>query len=312
MSRRASDAAAAKPWSIEPEPLDWFGAKRVGSGVDWISGTTNNSKSSEDLATWTRQVYRSELKLGGIEKGWGLSGFTGFKVGQLEFGMRNDESMVRLMSDCAKFYWRDVYRKSDNVTRLDLQLTYDIGRDPQPFIWNLFAHANLMSAKSKRGPKNDCILGSDGGATLYLGKRGSNVFARVYARGPKTKLDADRFILRFEVQFNKRLALMVTRRIAAMGALENECSAQVVQFIKARTGLIIDGTKYIPNNCLSRSRSDCDKKLLWLQKSVRQSVQLLAERGRLDEVLSALGIQPHVVSTRSRAQLVRSKKERGG
>lgn len=246
------------------------------------------------MATWTRAVYRSELKFGGIEKGWGLSGFSGFKVGQLEFGTRNDECMIRLMSECAKLHWRDVYRKSDNVTRIDLQLTYDIREDPQPFIWNLFAHANAQSAKMKRGPKNDCVLGSDGGATLYLGKRTSNVFARCYARGPKSKLEAEANHLRFEVQFNKKLAVMVARKLASDRTGLTECVAQVVQFIKVRTGLVLESTAYVPNNCLSRRRSDCDKKLLWLERSVRKSCQQLIERGYVEDVLKALGLNDDV------------------
>lgn len=137
----SSDAAASSIWSSEPEPVDWSGSQLVGSGVDWISGTTKGPQSSEDLMTWLRAVYRSEMKLGGLEKGWGLAGFSGFKCGQLTAGRRDDDAMVCLMSECAKFFWRGVYQKADNVTRFDVQMTFDIGSDPQPVIWNLFAHA---------------------------------------------------------------------------------------------------------------------------------------------------------------------------
>lgn len=291
---RRGDAAAQKVWSAEPEPIEWSGVKRVGLGVDWITGSTSDAIATGRLATWTKNVYRSELKLGGIEKGFGLAGFTGFRVGQLEFGVRDDEGLVRLMSECAKFFWRDVYRLADNLTRLDLQLTYDIGCDPQPLIWNLFAHANKTSAQRKRGPKNDVVLGSDGGATLYCGKRTSNVFGRIYARGPKTKLPADKHLLRFEVQFNKRLAMLVARSIASDRSGSRRIIEQVVEFFRIRTGLVVDQAEDVPNNCLSRSRSDCDKKLLWLSRSVRQSCVTLAERGLLGEVISALGLETFV------------------
>lgn len=208
--------------------------------------------------------------------------------------MRNDECMVRLLSECAALHWHRIYKYSDNVTRIDLQITFDIGEDPQPIIWNCFKEANNHSAKRKRGPKNDCVLGSDGGATLYCGKRTSNVFGRVYARGPKTKLEADRNVLRFEVQFNKRLALLVARGLAEKKGAATYIDAQVVRFFAARGLYVPIPTTSIPNNCLPRQRTDLQRRLSWLERSARQSCMMLAERGHLEDLIRGLGLEEFV------------------
>jgi hypothetical protein len=226
-----------------------------------------------------------------------MSGFSGWKVGQVEFGSLGDMSMVRLHSESSNFWWRDVYRLADHVTRIDLQMTYDIGCDPQSTIWQLFALANEKSATRKRGPKNDCIIGSDGGATCYCGRRQSNVFGRAYARGPKTKVEADANLLRFEVQFNERLAGLVVRKLAAAKCASTNLQSQVAGFFHARTGHVLECAGDIPNNCLSRHVSDIDKQLQWLSRSVGPTCVNLIERGLLQEVLRALRIQTLVAKS---------------
>lgn len=238
--------------------------------------------------------------MGGLERGWGMAGFSGWKVGQVEFGVLNDMSIVRIHSEAANFWWRDVYRLSDRITRIDLQLTYDVGCDPQPTIWNLFALANRESSKKKRGPKNDCIIGSDGGATCYCGRRQSNVFGRAYARGPKTKLQEHLNHLRFEIQFNERLAGLVVRKLAGSSSPAITLTSQVAGFFYDRTGFLPAPVEDVPNNCLSRDVSDCDKKLRWLRSSVSSSVRTLLERGMVDEVIDALGLASFLESRERR------------
>jgi len=290
-----SDAAdALKLWSKELPAIEWKNCPSVSIGVDWITGVSHSSATAEPLIAWSRRIYGWELKGGGIEKGWGLSGFSGFKVGQLEMGRRNEEFMVRLMSECAQLHWKKIYLHADALTRLDLQISVDIGCDPQPYIWKFFHEANSWSKRSRRGPKNDVVLGSDGGATLYCGKRKSNLFGRAYARGPKSKRKEDQNVVRFEVQFNKRLALLVARDLAQAKSAGDFCRDRVVQFFRNR-GVHVD----IPfgsseTMVLPRRRTDLHKRLLWLEQSVRKSCELLAARGELEATIRALGLDAYV------------------
>lgn len=209
-------------------------------------------------------------------------------------GRRNDELMVRLISECAQVHWRKVYKHADTLTRLDLQISIDIQRDPQPLVWKFFHQANAWSKRSKRGPHNDVVLGNHGGATLYCGKRTSNLFGRTYARGPKTKLPEDATVIRFEVQFNKRLATLIARELASSKNPAEYARSRVVQFFEAR-GLQLEIPNVpVQNHSLSRSRTDVQKRLSWLERSVRNSCQVLAARGEVEAMIKALGLEGFV------------------
>jgi len=274
--------------------VDWTTARLCEGGVDWATGVTLELKASTALMNWTRKIYKRELRAGGIEKSWGCSGFTGFKCGEIEFGRRDDELMVRVMSELALKEWASLYVWADRITRIDLQLTFDVGCDPQPLIWSFFHDASRRSREKGGVTKNNVILGSDGSATLYCGTRWSNVFGRAYARGPKTKRPEDRSMLRFEVQYNKRLAMRVARQLAFSRTKDDWIHARVVQFFGRRGVFIPARFDVSVNDSLSRNRSDCDKRLLWLEKSVRPSCVMLAERGLLKQLVANLGLSNYV------------------
>ena len=241
-----------------------------------------------------RKIYLNEVKLGNVERAWGCAGFTGFKCGGIEYGFRDDEVMVRLMSETAAEQWSKVYVWADHVTRLDLQLTYDVGCNPQRIVFKLYRKALQYSLKKHRRLRNDVILGNDGGATVYYGTRQSTFFGRIYARGPKTKHPDDAHHLRFELQINKRLAHRVAKELAFRKESERYLSAQVVQFFRNRGLTIPIAALSVVDNSLARSRSDCDKRLLWLRRSVYPSCEMLIEKGRLGELVKALGLVDHV------------------
>lgn len=262
----------------------------VSAGVDWITVTTPDSASSAQLAMHIGGIVDYQRQRGAIEKAWGMSGFTGFRVGEVEFGTRGDEMMVRLMSNAALNSWRRVYELGGSTTRLDLQVTVEMGADCQDLVWDYYRRANLKSAEKARGPRNRVILGNDGGATLYCGDRTSNRFGRCYAKGPQSKLQLYKTCLRFEVQYNGKLAKVISRKLFD-AKVENVFALQrSVGFFQERIGRLPIRTGAVIKDSCSRTRSNVRKKLDWLQEGVKPSVQLLIELGYRLEVLRALGL----------------------
>ena len=219
-----------------------------------------------------------------------MSGFTGFKVGEIEYAMRGDEFMVRLMSDTAQRAWREVYELGASVTRLDLQVTVEMNRDCQSLVWEYYRRANKKSLEKKRGPRNRVILGNDGGATLYCGERSSSRFGRCYAKGPQSKIDYYKTALRFELQLNGKLSKIVATRLAAAKRPDVFAVERTVSFFRTRIGHVPVRIESIINDSCSRKRSDVRKKLEWLKASVNPSVQELIKIGYHLEVLKALGL----------------------
>lgn len=219
-----------------------------------------------------------------------MSGFSGFKVGDIEFATRGDEFMVRLMSGAAQRSWREVYELGSSVTRLDLQVTVEMHRDCQQLVWDYYRRANRKSLEKKRGPRNRVILGNDGGATLYCGERSSNRFGRCYAKGPQSKLAQFQTALRFELQLNGKLAKIVSTRLYSSKDERQFALDRSVSFFESRIGRVPIRTSMFINDSCSRKRSDVRQKLNWLATSVNPSVQLLIKLGYREEVLRALGL----------------------
>lgn len=235
-------------------------------------------------------IIHYQKMLGSIEKGWGMAGFSGFKVGEVEYGHRDDEFIVRLMSDCASHSWRKCYELADSITRLDVQVTVEMGQPCAPLVWKYYHKANALSEKKKRGPRNRVILGNDGGATLYCGERTSQRFGRCYAKGPQTKMSYYETALRFEVQYNGRLAKLVARRLYDAKHPADFCFDRSSGFFRDRIGFFPVRTAFIGKDTCPRKRSDVRKKLDWLHDAVRPSVQMLLELGHVREVYDALGL----------------------
>lgn len=231
-----------------------------------------------------------QIQVGAIKRAWGLSGFSGFHAGEVEIGQRGHECIVRLMSSTAQRSWRRIYELGDTATRIDVQVTVDMGQDCQRFVWDYYKRASAMSAKRTGGPSVNVILGNDGGATVYCGARTSNRFGRVYAKGPQSGMDQFKNCLRFEVQYNSRLAKSVARSLAHTSSEADWCVARSVRFFEERIGRIPIRTAKIINDSCSRKRTDIERKLIWLRESVNSSVALLCERGLTLEVLDALGL----------------------
>ena len=242
------------------------------------------------LATYAEPIMDHHAALGGIKAGWGMSGYSGFRCGEIEMGKRGPELIVRLMSGTAQRSWRRIYELADTVTRIDVQVTVDMGQDCQRFVWDYYKRASKQSAKVKGGPKVNVILGNDGGATLYCGARTSNRFGRVYAKGPQSKNNDFKNCLRFEVQYNSRMAKGVARALSNTRSENDACIARSVRFFRDRIGTIPVSTAIVTIDRCSRSRSDVHRKLIWLRESVSPSVRLLSNMGYSLEVLRALGL----------------------
>jgi len=266
----------------------------VSAGVDWITGVATEPLSALALAAVGHDLFYFEEQRGNIKKGWGMSGFSGFKCGSCELGFRGNEVIVRLMSDLAQNCWRSVYQHSDSVTRIDLQYTLDHKKKVQPMIWKLYRQANRKSAERKNGPQNRITIGNDGGATLYCGSRWSNVFGRIYAKGPQSKDPYFETCARYETQWQRKLGNLVARKIATERVPADAALGSSATFFRNRIANFPRHTAIVRNYSCSRSSSTLQKRLEWLYTHVNPSVKLLVQHGQLKEALRALGLDEYV------------------
>lgn len=231
-----------------------------------------------------------QQRAGNDVKPWGMSGFDGMKCGQIQVGTRGHETLVRLTGEYAAGTWRRFYALADNVSRIDLQVTVDAGRPASHVVVKHYGEAKRARRKSSRFPKVWECRDSDGPATLYLGKRVSDLFARVYDKRSQAGGDWPIGAVRYELQCNGKQARLNANRIYRSRSQFPAILDRVYSYFTEHALSLswLDARK--GNYSYPRRRSDNDRRLLWIKTAVRPSVEALVADGRTSELLDALGL----------------------
>lgn len=257
---------------------------------DWITGVALDKPDQERLRPLGSALFRTEQDFGNTVRAWGLAGFKGWSCGHVQVGLRDDEVIVRCGADAAARNWRRVVEASSNVTRFDVQATVQFKGGPTREINRVRRAALRHSRENDDVPIVRWIADNRGGYTLYLGARESNVFGRVYDKFAQTQDEHFRDCVRYEVQYNSRLARIVTNQLKRSSSEIPEMAGCITRFLEARRVAIRMPFNSQLTFCLPRTASDDDRKLLWLEKAVRPSLMTLIAHGKGAEALVALGL----------------------
>jgi DNA relaxase NicK len=271
----------------------------VSLACDYITGVALEETSFAQLRYLANTLFHTELDFGNQKKSWGMSGFKGWSCGHVQLGVRDHEFICRLGGESAARNWKQVHACATNISRFDMQATVKYPRGPTSVIDAVRAQALAHAAAHDDVPVVRWIADNRGGYTLYLGARESNAFARVYDKFAREKTEHFRSCVRYEVQYNSRLARIVTNTLARESSPVPHFAAGIRSFLDAR-GVDLD----LPYEgqltfCSPRNASDVDRKLIWLAKAVRPSVLSCIAAGRGEEALRALGLVDESVATDS-------------
>lgn len=206
----------------------------VHAGIDWITVTALGGRKSKNLFASGEWLCRESVRKGNDLKPWTMSGFIGQKSGSTQYGTRGDEVIVRLSSDMAHDYWKEVYDDADNCTRLDLQATYRLNCEVAPIIDRHFAQAKRVQEGRKRAPTVSMLSTNNGPSTLYLNRRASETFARIYDKGAESKLDHLRRCIRYEVELKGNEAARWSAYLRPHVDSDNAAALHAIQFFEKR------------------------------------------------------------------------------
>lgn len=262
----------------------------VSLGVDYITATAKDRDAAVALHAVGSSLFRVQRDFGNNARAWGMHGFSGFACGSVQVGTRDDEVCVRLSSDSAQRSWRDVVQAAQNVSRIDLQVTIQVQRDVAKVIDRYKRAARRDSVKSHNKKRVRWVQEHHGGYTLYLGNRQSNVFGRIYDKYEESKLDQFRSCVRFEAQYQSKLALWIANDLNGTNSSKPRIASYVSQFFDGRGVHLEVPYKDTARYSCSRPRSDADRNLQWLSDAVKPCVLRLMSQGLGEEVFRALGL----------------------
>lgn len=269
------------------------------AGIDYLTMTVPATDRSyqpwcEDVQLWVESSIGEHNQL----KAGGANGYAGVSVGNKFIGYREDGAMLRVSGPSAERAFSAFYRSFTSVTRIDIQVTAWVSRDPVAGLVAVAHQDALIAIKNGTSAAVVASMTTDsrGGATLYIGSRSSEKMFRIYDKHAQTKLDMYRGAIRYELEAKGFSAKRLAKKLHGAGAdADKWITATVADMVEAR------GVRFLgergAGSAIDLSRqteeSDADRKLGWLKSQVRPTVAWLIEMGRWDDTMVALGLDRH-------------------
>jgi hypothetical protein len=268
-----------------------FEARVTEVGVDWLTVTAKGSDARLGLGVCARRRARVISQEGNMVQPWTFSGYQGFRTRGLQWGERPDSTIVRLSSDEARWNWWEFYELSENVTRVDWQVTHRTALSPFKRVLAHHRQARKYWRKRRDGPTITMITDDRQGATLYLGKRSSRLLLRCYNKHAESMDQRYEGCVRYEVEMKGELGkFMMLKLSSGIDPLPGIIS-QVHQMFHER-GVVPEFAKEVlPFACeWSRKATDADRKRQWLRNQVQPTVSFLIGHFGMAAVAEDLGL----------------------
>jgi DNA relaxase NicK len=262
----------------------------ISAGVDYFTATAQHPDAVTMLSAKLFPLLHAEQQRGNDPERWAMSGYEGISCGQAQLGSRADGAIARLSGGLADENWYALSEVAENVTRIDAQVTVFHG----PQLVNALQrhYREALRCHQRNGARHQVTRweGTDGGFTIYFGSRASERFGRVYNKEAESKESAFTGCVRYELEAKGKTARLLSARLGDGRNVPQGAASYVRRFLEDR-GLSLSFLE-VPATPISvhRPRTDASCSLQWLNDSVRPCVDRLRARGRLVDVLDALGL----------------------
>lgn len=277
--------------TVAVEPQEVYNA-----GCDWLTMTykPQEYEAFQQALKGANIIMGMEVQGGATEKQCRLRDYEGVRAGAVFAGGREDGYIIEASSDKADYLAQFVIQNGceGRASRLDLQATIRLDRDRRGIardtLARIFKQEQEGAWPSQMG--FSFFAGGDRGDSLYVGSRSSEVYRRLYDKSRESGLEAGLWLWRWEVEFKGKRArqAMVTLYTYHNNAA---CAQNLVGTDWRKLGLPESWMFHVKHDELAPlpQKTDDEKRLKWLEKLVRPSVNRLRRNGRGDDALDALG-----------------------
>lgn len=276
---------------------------RIAAGVDYFTGVCKRGKYERLFQEVSVRLLEGERSRGNLVGPWNWKGYQGLRAGAIECGTRTDSSIIRISGATAEKTWLEVYPITTSVTRIDVQVTVFDGRDITEELCKVYEWAKEREGGINARPKFRLIQGTDGGITLYVGSRKSDVMGRMYDTGKKHKQIEYQGGFRGELEIHGGRAAHMSARLYDSTCRQALCAQTAVSWLHDRTGphesfstclssplfsgSTASAAMWLP---LPRRPTDCQRALQCARIQWRKNARMLVAKGYGAELLECLGL----------------------
>jgi hypothetical protein len=274
------------------------GVKEVTAGVDWLTVRGIGFEDAHKLHLLSVKVLEENNVVLPAPRYARLNRYEGWRAGGLGYMVNDDRAILSLAGRLAQKYLKQVAEIEVVATRIDLAVDVLLSYQHSEAAYR---YAQVLREENRAGQRGyhsalSLITGSDGGSTLYVGKRAGRLFARLYDKGVQSGAAPAGTLWRYEVEYKQDAA-----RAVFSGLLEAERPRDYI-LGRVRTHfdqrgvypLFWQGAAPGPLERDKEERTPLDR-LNWLAAQVRPTVGRLRLAGYEVEVYNALGLPIPVV-----------------
>lgn len=261
----------------------------IQSGTDYLTATCGEQKPLNDFKAAAEKILLQQRGKGHEIKPTSLLGYVGYKAGSAFAGRRHDGWMVQLSSQTAYEFWRDVAPHATHIARLDAQVTVHLEQEDYDLARKVWLQTTRYKAKHNTKLKIARTQEYEGGATVYLGSKKSDLRARCYDKHAESKDEFYRGCFRYELQARNDVAGFYANQLLASDSDDMPTRSLVHTYFATR-GHNPFRTSAGQQQYSWRPEPGSDsKRLAWLSKYCSKTVRQLIANDRLFEVVTALG-----------------------
>lgn len=267
----------------------------IDAGVDYITATAALGDARTAFEDVGEAILQKEREAAVEIKAASLRDYRGFRSTGVFVGRRREDSIIVLSGSRASPDWKRVAQAATNVSRIDLQASvWTHGEQPALSRWYYQRMRRLPPSKGR--PRSYSLIQSHPrGDTLYVGKRQSDYYGRIYDWSAAHKQGLARTVWRYEVEYKRQVARAYSRTLLASNDLRSDAEQLVHGWYNQR-GLIpswsVKDTRYSSGVLLDEPERDV---LSWFDKSLSKTVATAINRHGLARVLDALHLSGIVI-----------------
>ena len=260
-----------------------------GAHIDWMTCTASRKGRGEALWAHGDTFLRALNPVDEPITRWQFKGYRGWSGGDLRLGARQDSVILVVSGLKSTEKWSEYLSTAENCSRLDIAVDADFTPVNPSLASQLYRQVIHRRPRNGRPPKSSVIFNSDGGSTLYVGSRSSDLLLRIYDKGRETDTRPAGAWWRFELEVKGDTALPVARQLQPVASDPHSLASIVNGHAERVVGVLLPS---IQRGAICNRTPDeptTARQLRWLSSSVRPTVQDLVERVGAQTVLTALG-----------------------
>jgi DNA relaxase NicK len=271
-------------------------ADRLNAGVDWLTMTCElENPSMQELRRRGIEALSQVESEGYQQQERHMLGYTGVSCGNCFVGVRDDGLMVQMTGHHADVHFEYLYMSDVRFSRLDVQVTRTYPIMPAD-VANVAYHEGIKAAEMSGGQfKRKLLLmtGSDGADTCYVGSPTSEQRGRIYNKDKQSMSEEYKNCWRWEVTFKNELAKAAAGEIKLSNKPYTVICRDIVGTWFEDRGTAPEWASLITVTPIRAERmlpTDVERKLRWLEKQVKPTIQYLQSMGFESMIMASLGL----------------------